>query len=570
MLKKAQFSFILLLFFISSFFLVPKIVFGGTNDQWKVCCVGCTYSPGDATSVAGTTYYCCCADSTAAWGTSSCSYPQNVPYCNKAGKTYFADQQNSDCTYSDRGDNICRSAGSFGIGDGCTADSTCNGKKPGDSCGTGKTCDSSCKCITTATVACYSDSDCNDNNPCTADTCVNPGTTSSYCTHSNLALCTACPSGYCDGSGNCVSNPCGTCKYCSGGSCVNRPDGYNDCGPGCQRCISGICKDYNPACEGTASSCYCSNDACIACSPSGCCDAICSAYSCGLSPNNAKCPSGQTCNQNCQCVAALGSIEGTVKDANTTNPISDATVSASGSSSGSASTDSNGYYLISNLNSGSYTVTASATGYNSQSKSASVSAGSTTTVNFDLTPFCDYNKTCDPGETQPCSDCQTFVSIYPTYTYPGQQVTITVYFNDSRFDVDKSTYDVEFDLFISNIPWNSTNGCDIGSKKLRSEVNCGCGTGGCKGKHGYYGSSEYWVDFVDGYAKITATCKIPPNIAAGSHTLKAIPVIYSSTTPLNPGEAVFEVASPLEKILSDLQVKIISLLRKITGLFILR
>jgi hypothetical protein len=675
MLNKVQISFAFLLLFISLVFFVPQ-VFGGANDKWKDCCAsGCTYLPGSSVSI-GTTYYCCCVDSTASWTTSSCSYPKDVSYCNKAGATYFADKQNSDCTYSDR-DNICRSSafasgctaapecngitantniahcgcgktyfadkcnstcGCADVGDNicrsssfasdCTADSACNGKKPGDSCGTGKQCDSSCKCIqTVVVVACYSDSDCNDNNPCTTDTCVNPGTTSAYCTHSNKPDGTSCPddgnpctndycsSGSCihpnkpDGtdcgdckvcsSGSCVDKPkpscticqdlycnaatdtwycankaagtsCGTCKQCDGsGNCVNRPDGYNDCGPGCQRCVSGACKDYNPACEGTASSCYCSNDVCIACPSSGCCDATCSAYVCGLTPNNAKCPSGQMCNPNCQCVAALGSIAGTVKDSSG-NPIAGVSISVSGPSSGSTSTDNNGYYIISNLNPGSYTVTASIIGYNSQSKSASVSAGSTTTVNFDLTPFCDYDNVCDSGETQACSDCKTIVSIYPTYTYPGQEVVITVYFTDSRFSVSKSDYDVKFDLFISNIPWNSTNGCDIGSKKLRSEMNCGCGMGGCTGKHGYYKSSEYWIDLSNGYAKITATCKIPSTIPVGSHTFKAIPVIYSSPTPLNPGEAVFEVANPLEKVLVDLQTRIISFLRRITGLFILR
>jgi hypothetical protein len=540
MLKKVQFSFTLLLFFISSIFLVSG-VFGGANDKWRVCCVGCTspaYSPGDATSVAGTTYYCCCVDSTAAWGTSNCSYPQNVPYCNKAGKSYFADQQNSDCTYSDRGDNICRSSA---FASGCTAAPECNGKKPGDSCGTDKICDSNCNCI-----SCKKEGEsCSVVAPCcshyvSGTTCYYSATCSGYCSFLTCSIADSCTANTLVVGKTCLASGCssGTTYKCDSTTHTN-----------CQ----------SVSCGGTTY--YCTYDGSTwqwrTSKPAEVCnDGI---------DNDCD---GKTDSADPDC--AIGSIEGTVKDVNTGNPIAGATVSASGPSSGSASTNSNGYYLISNLNSGSYTVTASATGYNSQSKSASVSAGSTTTVNFDLTPFCNNNSICDPGETQACSDCKTFVSIYPTYTYPGQQVTITVYFNDSRFDVDKPTYDVEFDLFISNIPWNSTNGCDIGGKKLRSEMNCGCGTGGCKGKHGYYGSSEYWVDFVDGYAKITATCKIPANIAAGSHTLKAIPVIYSSVTPLNPGEAVFEVAIPLEKILSDLQAKIISFLRRITGLFILR
>jgi hypothetical protein len=266
---------------------------------------------------------------------------------------------------------------------------------------------------------------------------------------------------------------------------------------------------------------------------------------------------------------STGSIAGSVKDTNN-NPIAGASVSVSGPSSGSANTNSNGYYSISNLKPGSYSVTASAIGYNSQTKSASVTAGQTTFVDFVLTIFCDYDGICDLGETQVCSDCKTFVSIYPTYTYPGQEVVVTIYFYDSRFDVDKSDYDVKFDLFISGIPWNSTNGCDIGGKKFRADMSCGCGTGGCKDKHGYYSNSEYSVDFTDGYAKVVVTCKIPTTISFGTHTLKAVPVIYSSPTILVPGEITFKVANPLEKIFSELQVRIESFFRKAIGFFILR
>lgn len=230
-------------------------------------------------------------------------------------------------------------------------------------------------------ITCNSNADCDDAKPCTTDTCVNPGTESSSCTHTNVAdgtscpddgnictsdacssgncahpnkadstdcgdcrictsgscgdktkpsctgcksgpycnagtdawycnnngLCTSCTGGYCDGSGGCVANPCGACKYCSGSNCVNRADGTDpssDCGAGCQKCVSGVCADYNPACSGTVGSCNCFNDACKSCSASGCCDATCSAYSCGSNPNNAKCSGGTPfCNPSCSCVS---------------------------------------------------------------------------------------------------------------------------------------------------------------------------------------------------------------------------------------------------------------------------
>ena len=50
-------------------------------------------------------------------------------------------------------------------------------------------------------VACYSDSDCDDGDPCTIDTCVNPGTPSAYCLHEPIVSCGdsdgCCPPG-CD------------------------------------------------------------------------------------------------------------------------------------------------------------------------------------------------------------------------------------------------------------------------------------------------------------------------------------------------------------------------------------
>jgi parallel beta-helix repeat protein len=47
-------------------------------------------------------------------------------------------------------------------------------------------------------IACSMDSDCNDNNSCTTDTCNNPGTPKSFCSHSNVPSC--CGNGVCDSS----------------------------------------------------------------------------------------------------------------------------------------------------------------------------------------------------------------------------------------------------------------------------------------------------------------------------------------------------------------------------------
>jgi hypothetical protein len=83
-----------------------------------------------------------------------------------------------------------------------------------------------------------------------------------------------------------------------------------------------------------------------------------------------------------------GSITGRVTDSLTNDGVEGASVAASGPGSGSAITDSNGYYTITSLPSGSsYTVTASKTGYTPQTKTASVTSGSSTTLDFQLQPI---------------------------------------------------------------------------------------------------------------------------------------------------------------------------------------
>jgi len=238
---------------------------------------------------------------------------------------------------------------------GCTVseDPDCGCQDGNGCCGIGCDATNDNDCI----ISCSSNADCNDFEYCTIDTCMNPGTPGSFCSYTNRpdstdcgdckicssgicvdksklscadckggpycnpvtdtwyctnkGLCDLCSGGYCDGLGNCLSNPCGTCKYCSAGSCTNRNNGYNDCGSGCQRCVDGSCQDYNAACLGTISSCYCNNDICESCLSSGCCDVSCSSYTCLLSPNDDNCLSHEICNGvtcNCDTVCIPGDV----------------------------------------------------------------------------------------------------------------------------------------------------------------------------------------------------------------------------------------------------------------------
>jgi len=84
-----------------------------------------------------------------------------------------------------------------------------------------------------------------------------------------------------------------------------------------------------------------------------------------------------------QCNAALGTLQGTVRDSSTNNPIDGATVQISGGAS--TSTNPSGTYTI-NLAQGTYSVTFSKTGYVSQTVNVSVTSGATTTQDGALAP----------------------------------------------------------------------------------------------------------------------------------------------------------------------------------------
>jgi len=80
----------------------------------------------------------------------------------------------------------------------------------------------------------------------------------------------------------------------------------------------------------------------------------------------------------------FGAVDGVVTDISTSLPINEAVVRAEEYLN---TTDSSGYYLLSDVLEGTFTVTAAAPGYASQSKErVKVLAGDTTTVNFQLEP----------------------------------------------------------------------------------------------------------------------------------------------------------------------------------------
>jgi len=86
-----------------------------------------------------------------------------------------------------------------------------------------------------------------------------------------------------------------------------------------------------------------------------------------------------------QLAAATGTLQGTVTDADTTDPIANAQVDADGSDT---LTNASGFYQFPNLPVGTYDVTASAPGYMTTTASGvPVTAGGTTVQDFALTPL---------------------------------------------------------------------------------------------------------------------------------------------------------------------------------------
>ena len=114
-------------------------------------------------------------------------------------------------------------------------------------------------------IACSSDIDCNDGNPCTTDVCVNPGTVDAYCQNTAVADGTTCDDG----------------KFCT----------VNDV------CTAGVC-------GGVARDC---SDG-IACTVDSCDEAV---KACVNTPNNALCDDGLYCNGAETCNAASGCQAGT-------------------------------------------------------------------------------------------------------------------------------------------------------------------------------------------------------------------------------------------------------------------
>lgn len=165
-------------------------------------------------------------------------------------------------------------------------------------------------CMITAagcTVACSLDSDCDDSNDCTEDTCQNPTTCNAQCSSTLRADHTSCN----DDTGECCAGNCclSTFGDCCSGACVadgTPPNcdgncGGAPCGSSCctdaEMCCSGVC-----AAPGTAPNCdgSCGGLVCLGscCSESNCnlppCATGSSSYQCNPTSGACECWNGAT------------------------------------------------------------------------------------------------------------------------------------------------------------------------------------------------------------------------------------------------------------------------------------
>jgi hypothetical protein len=253
-------------------------------------------------------------------------YIQEVADCVKGGSTPPPPCPNCDdknaCTTDTCVSGKCVHANADGIvcwdQDACTAGEKCSGGQ----------------CVGGKIVK-----DCNDDNPCTTDGCVN-----SNCTHANNNNacddgngCTSgdqCAGGSCKGGAakNCNDNNVCTNDACSGGNCThaanaNACDDGNGCTVG-DKCSGGSCKagalkncdDGNPCTSGEA----CSGGACkggttINCDDGNACTAdSCSGGKCVHSPNAAPCDDGNGCTVGDMCAGGtcVGGPPSSCDDAN--------------------------------------------------------------------------------------------------------------------------------------------------------------------------------------------------------------------------------------------------------------
>jgi uncharacterized repeat protein (TIGR01451 family) len=271
--------------------------------------------------------------------TASCLHVDNTAPCSDGNACTGPDTCSAGACAG--GPNVCTCQSNADCGDNnpCT-DDTC--ENPGTStatcvhvdntapCSDGNACTGPDTCSAGACVGgpnvctCQSNADCGDNNPCTDDTCENPGTSTATCVHvNNTAPCSdgnactgpdTCSAGACVGGpnvcGGCQSNTdCGDDNPCTDDACQNAgtPNAtcvhVNNTAP----CSDGNACTRNDACQGGV----CTGSNPVVCTPSdqchvtGTCNPSTGACSNPPASNGTACSDGDVCTTNDACQAGL-------------------------------------------------------------------------------------------------------------------------------------------------------------------------------------------------------------------------------------------------------------------------
>ena len=232
------------------------------------------------------------------------------------------------CTLGDHCEGgFCVVDGALDCNDGnpCTADSCsledgCVHTNQAGACDDGNPCTINDACLAGACVA-GPEVDCNDGNPCTDDSCGDQG----LCIHSaNQAECN--DSNECTIGDHCAG---GTCSYDSLMQCADdNPCTDEICDPaqGCMTSLNdSVCSDNN-LCT-TNDHCHlgqCISSGQLNCNDNNSCtdDACDPNAGCTFSPNNVDCDDGSVCTDGDQCGAGW-CVPGTVLDCDDSNPCTD-------------------------------------------------------------------------------------------------------------------------------------------------------------------------------------------------------------------------------------------------------
>jgi hypothetical protein len=167
-------------------------------------------------------------------------------------------------------------------------------------------------------------------------------------------------------------------------------------------------------------------------------------------------------------------------------------------------------------------------------------SNTTATKTFTVNAVCNNNGICEVyalniGENQTgCPhDCYTVAYFTPYQNLlPGQEVAVTVYFNDSRWD---SSRDASLNLTIDGKGWTE---CQVHNKRWKINIGWPGGDGIWSST---YGGKPIQITSYLGYARLETNCSLPTWLGSGSHYFVATPTIYSKPTVLTPAITRFTV-----------------------------